>query len=193
VDEYKKRQVAALEAIEAEAEANHLAMMRSPVGIMFVPERDGDVMSPEAFNALPDDERQTISKAIASVEEHLQERLRAAPQWDKEQRDRMRELDQAVTAMTVQSLLKAMRAEFADLADVTTHLAALEKDIVDNVGHLLEASKGSSADRRARCRACAACSKRVKDGSVTRSTSSSTTARHKGLPSSTRPTPRCST
>jgi Lon-like LonC helical domain len=51
--EFKRRQEEIFEALQTRAKERDIALMRTPVGLMFAPVRDGEVIKPEEFEKLP--------------------------------------------------------------------------------------------------------------------------------------------
>src|SRR3546814_17324520 len=62
-DGARERQETAFQALREKAEAQDIALIRTPTGFAFAPIADGAVMEPKAFNALPQEERQQIGRA----------------------------------------------------------------------------------------------------------------------------------
>ena len=49
--------------------------MRTPMGFAFAPASDGEVVSPEVFQKLPEAERNRVEGVIEALQENLQEVL----------------------------------------------------------------------------------------------------------------------
>ena len=65
--DFKERAERGLLEVSAEAQQQGLLMIRTPVGFTFAPRKDGEVMSPPEFEALPQAERERLQKAVAAV------------------------------------------------------------------------------------------------------------------------------
>ena len=59
------------------------------------------------------------------------------PKWDKERRERVRELNREVTMFAVGHVMDELRAKYRDFADITAHLDAVEKDLIEHVDAFL--------------------------------------------------------
>ncbi|MDH3235321.1 MAG: AAA family ATPase [Alphaproteobacteria bacterium] len=130
--EFKRRQEEMFEALQARAKEKGVALMRTPVGLMFAPVRDGEVIEPKEFEKLPAEEQERLKNDIEALQEDLQKSMEQLPAWSKELRDKLRELNREVTQFAVGHLIQAVREAFADAPAVVAYLDRVEADIVDN-------------------------------------------------------------
>lgn len=132
--EFKDRHEQAIDEIRERARAKDVALITTPGGFAFAPLAAGEVMSPAAFHKLPEETRKRIEADIEQLEQELGERLRRLPQWQKEARRRIRELDRDVALGIVQPAFAELKADFVDTPGVAEYLDAACHDVVDNVG-----------------------------------------------------------
>ncbi|HVO17458.1 MAG TPA: ATP-binding protein [Alphaproteobacteria bacterium] len=129
---FRQQQETSLEAIQETARAKNIALMRTPAGLVFAPMREGEVLSPEEFNRLPKEEQERIKADVEALQKELQESLQRMPVWEKELRQKIRELNREFTKYAVGHLIGGLRDANRDLPLVTAYLDAVERDIVDN-------------------------------------------------------------
>jgi hypothetical protein len=72
------------------------AVVRTPMGFAVASVRDGEVLEPEKFHQLSEDEQQRIQQDIAAIQEELQAAMRGMPQLEREHRERVKELNREV-------------------------------------------------------------------------------------------------
>lgn len=137
--EFKDRHEQAIDEIRERARAKDVALITTPGGFAFAPLAAGEVMSPAAFHKLPEETRKRIEADIEQLEQELGERLRRLPQWQKEARRRIRELDRDVALGIVQPAFAELKGDFADTPGVAEYLDAACRDVVDNVGDFMTA------------------------------------------------------
>lgn len=131
-DEFKERPQQALQDIEHRATDAGLTLIRTPVGMAFAPVQEGEVMSGGEFDKLPDAERKRIESLVESFEEEVHRTLRQVPRWDRERRERVRELDQEIAKLAVGHLIDELRSKFAGLDAVLEYLDTVQDDIIRN-------------------------------------------------------------
>jgi lon-related putative ATP-dependent protease len=136
-EELQERQQEALEELQERAREQDFALLRTPVGFVFAPTRDGQVIAPEELQELPQDAQKDMQVVAESLQEELQKILQQAPRWQRELRRQIRELDREVTNLAVTDLIAEIRQKYSDLPEVVAYLDAVHGDIVENVGDFL--------------------------------------------------------
>jgi predicted ATP-dependent protease len=132
----EERQGRELSQLEKEASAAGLALLQTPMGIVFAP-RDGDeVLSAEKLQEMPEKARAELEVHVERLKKKLQELLRQFSRWKRRKRDQVRELNREVARFAIGPLLEDIREHFAGLDSVTEYLKAVESDIVDNAERL---------------------------------------------------------
>jgi lon-related putative ATP-dependent protease len=144
--EFKERQEQAFEDIQKRAKEHSIALVRTPLGLALAPLREGQVLSPEEFEALPEAERDQTKSDLKQLEERLQSTLRQAPRWEREHRDRVREINREVSRLAVEHLIEEIRKKHEDLLEVTEWLQAVEEDVVDKAETLLAGLQQASGE-----------------------------------------------
>jgi lon-related putative ATP-dependent protease len=140
-EEFRERQEQASEALREKAEAQGIAVIRTPTGFGMTPVRDGKLLGPEEFEKLPEEEREKVKAQIEQLQGELEALIRLGPRWDKERRERLRELNQQVTEFTVGHPIEELQGRFAALPTVCEYLEAVRADLMDNVHGLIEAER----------------------------------------------------
>lgn len=130
---FDSRQAQALTKLGDSAEQQGVALLRTPGGFGFAPSRNGEVMPPEEYEKLDEDEKKRIVDAIAQLQARLEEILNRMPQWWKERSERLKQLDQETVQAAVTHAMNELRDLYADLPDVLAYLDAVRKDMVENV------------------------------------------------------------
>jgi lon-related putative ATP-dependent protease len=141
---FGQKQEEAFRKLQEEASERSIAVIRTPVGFTLAPVRDGQVLKPEVFAKLSQDEQATIQQAIEGLEKRLETVLRAIPGWDKERRTEIRKLNQETTRNAVSHLIEDAIADFGDLPRVQEHLERVRSDLIDNIGMLLAQQQQSA-------------------------------------------------
>jgi len=132
-EEFKERQEKAFNELQNHARERSIALIRTPAGLAVAPLKEGEVISPDEFQKLPDEERKRFEKDIAEVQARLQEALPQARQWEREAREKVKELDRQVATFAVGGMMDELREKYAELPDVVDYLTAVQQDVVENV------------------------------------------------------------
>lgn len=147
--QFKQKNEAGFGALQERAEGRNITLIRTPVGFALAPTRNGDVYPQEEFKKLPAEEQERIRADLNTLQAELETLLREAPQWERELRRSLDDLDRKTTAAAVGYLIEEVRRGFADLPDVTAYLDAVEHDITENAGDFLAANREGGTSQMA--------------------------------------------
>jgi lon-related putative ATP-dependent protease len=140
--EFRDTQEKGIEQLRQQAEEEGLRMVRTPVGFVFAPVRDGEVISPEEFQELPEDERERYEQKTEELQEELQRILQELPRKQRDMRQRVDELNREMAALAVGGLIRELRDKYEEIAEISEYLDAVEDDIVNNVRMIIAEQDG---------------------------------------------------
>jgi lon-related putative ATP-dependent protease len=132
-EEFVERGEKALESLEQQARERDLNMIRTPAGLAFAPIRDGRVIGSDEFQKLPPAEQERIKMAVNELQQQSQAIIRQAPQWERELKNRLKELNREVTLLAVGHLIDELRDRYSDLPNIVDYLNAVQQDVIENV------------------------------------------------------------
>ncbi len=133
----KQKNEAAFSALQQQAQQKSIALLRTPMGLALAPVRDGKVLPPDAFDALPADERERIQRETEEIQGELEAAMRQVPQWEREHRDALRALERETSGYAIAHLMEEIRAAWRDLPEVARYLDAVEADVKENTQDFL--------------------------------------------------------
>ncbi len=145
-EEVERTRERAFDGLQAEAREHEIAILRTPMGFALAPTKNGEVIKPEVFNALPEVTRKAFQEKIAELQTKLESVLEKHPALEKERRGKLRELNAEVASMAVRSSIEELEAKYRIVPGVLTFLRGLEKDLAENVEVFL-AADGAAAQQ----------------------------------------------
>jgi lon-related putative ATP-dependent protease len=137
-DAFEEAQEKAFEDLQQKAESQNFGLLRTPMGFAIAPLKDGKVIKPELFNALPAPQRQAIETKLAELQEDLKGVLERLPSLEKERRQRIREATSEFAKSAVEQAIRELAQQFEGIAAVETYLTAVARDLVDNIDIFLK-------------------------------------------------------
>ncbi|MFO0980461.1 MAG: ATP-binding protein [Planctomycetota bacterium] len=141
-EQFKEQHEQGLAAIQKKAKERGLALLRTPLGLAIGPlGEDEQVLSPDAFRRLPDEQRQRLQKSMAELEAELRETLRKVPILERSEREQLRDVNREVTGFAVSHLIDELRRKYADLSDVVDYLAEVKRDVIEHADEFLRPSQ----------------------------------------------------
>jgi hypothetical protein len=121
-----------LSELHGRAKEKGIAMLHTPVGVVFAPTKAGAVLSPEEFEKLPSAEQKRLSAAIEDLQQQLASLLRQVPRWEREVRNKIRDLNREMTGFSVGHLLDELRQKYSAHPSVVAYLDTVQKDITEH-------------------------------------------------------------
>lgn len=120
----------AIEQVERRAREHSVAVYREGGTIGFMPVAEGQAMDEAAFTQLPEEVRDDFNRAIAELEEFLNECLTEMPKWRREVAERMKQLNRDTARAAIAPLVQPLKEKYANLAGVADYLSKMETTIV---------------------------------------------------------------
>lgn len=131
---FQAKQASAFSALRDKAAEKNITILRTPMGFALAPIANGQVVTPEEFNAWPEPKRREAQETIALLEKELEHIVMQIPGWEKERREEVRKLNRETANFAVGQSIEETKARFADLPRILQHLDAVRSDVVENVG-----------------------------------------------------------
>lgn len=142
--EFQEKQESALEKLRKEAEESSIALIRTPSGLAFAPLKDKEVIKPDEFMELSQERREEIESQIENLQTRLQKIIRQVPQWVREGRSRVKELNEEVATFSVTPLFEELREKYSELPAVLEYLNAVQQDVVEHNNMFLDSEDEST-------------------------------------------------
>ncbi|MFA6972778.1 MAG: ATP-binding protein, partial [Gallionella sp.] len=132
-DEFAKRQEAVFKELSDDAAKQEIALLRTPEGFALAPTRNHDVIPPDEYEKLPDDEKQRVEVVIAGFQARLEKLLRQMPQWRRERHERIKQLDRETSLSVIGHLIDELKQGYGDFPSVIRYLDSVQSDMLKNV------------------------------------------------------------
>ncbi len=130
--EYGEKHEAAMSDLFERARENNVAIMRTPMGYMVAATQDGEVITPEQFEKLPEETQAEIEKKVSAIREEMETILKEVPRHQKTVRAKVEALNQSLAEDGVNA---AIAEAFADLQGnpvIDDYVAAVRADLIEN-------------------------------------------------------------
>ena len=142
--EFKKRTDEAFGDLQQRAEQKSITLIRTPMGLALAPTHNGEVISPDVFRRMAEADRKHITGEMEVFQKELETIVRQIPDWEREHRDAVRQLNRSVTAQTVRRPLAELRRDYADLSEVIAYFDAVERDILENADDFMARNRAET-------------------------------------------------
>ena len=141
---YQTREKEAFGALAEKAKAQQIAMIQTPSGYTLAPTKEGEIITPQDFEALPEDEKSQSMEVIEGLKEELKVIVRQLPSWKKESRDQFKELNREFSQLSIDPVMQELKEKYQDYPDVLSHLEAVHSDVMDEAEAFTRAPEESA-------------------------------------------------
>lgn len=130
---YEQKRKKLLQQLDQKAQEYDFTVVNTPGGPMLAPMVNGEVMTPDEFGELDDEEREKIEDRREELEEEQQEIRDEILEEQNKAREEIRELDKRVIKMAVEGLIETLRDRYEDQEKIQSYLDAVMENLLDNV------------------------------------------------------------
>jgi len=133
IDIYKSKRDEIIKEMTEEARDQHFGVKNTQSGIYFMPIVDGEVISEEQFDALSQEEKDSISENSVSIQKRAADVMRQIRDYDKRTKKEVEELEYALGLFTVGRHMNDIMQTFSNEPSLLAYLKAVKEDILDNL------------------------------------------------------------
>ena len=133
-DDFEAAQEKAFEGLRQKAQAENIAILRTPMGFALAPLSGGQIVKPEVFNALPQTQREEVEQKIEKLQKELETTLREVPTLEKDRRQKIRKLNSELAELVVGLSIRDIAGQFEGSPEISTYLGDVRTDLIANAG-----------------------------------------------------------
>lgn len=139
---FQSKQSDAFSSLGDKAAAASMTIVRTPMGFMIAPVRDGKLVPPDEFNTWPEPEQKAAQDTIAALQNDLEQIVRHIPGWEKEHRDEVQTLDRQTSLAAIDQNINEAKKKFSTISRVVAYLESVRTDLIENTAIFLAKPQG---------------------------------------------------
>ncbi|RLQ22260.1 ATP-binding protein [Seongchinamella sediminis] len=143
-EEYQEREKAAFQSLAEKAGEHNVAMVQTPGGYTLAPTSEGEIMSPQDFEALPEEQKKATLAYIEELKEELKIVVRQLPGWKMESRERFKALNQEFSQRAIDPVFGQLKDKYREFAAVLTYLEAVHANVIEEAESFTELRQESA-------------------------------------------------
>ncbi len=133
-EESKQRETEQIKQLREEALEQKVVLIETPTGYAFAPIDEKEVViDPEKFNKMSESEREQIKSVIEKLQKRLQKLLKKFPNWRKETKRKLIELNREVAQLAVSHSINELKEKYAGKEEILNYLDDVQRHIIDHV------------------------------------------------------------
>ena len=131
-DDIERRQQEGIAEIGREASEHDIALINTASGFTLAPMQDGEVLEPEEYEKLPEEQRERIEKKVAELQKKLQQAVQRIPRLRKELTNGVRALNEEMILFALGGPMRDLKERWSHAPAIIEHLDRVREDVVEN-------------------------------------------------------------
>ena len=136
-EKYKQKKEEYIRLLQKKAKGKSVSLLHMPVGLVVAPVKNGEVLSPEAFDELPEDEKKSLIDDLNMMQEEIENAAQDLPEWEDKQRRESALLREKFIKVAVKNPIDNLRHKYKGHKQVSDFLKAVQKNIIENIEDFL--------------------------------------------------------
>ncbi len=145
-EKYKQKKEEYIKILQKKAKGKSVSLLHMPVGLVVAPVKNGEVLSPEAFDELPEEEKKSLIDDLNAIQAEIEDSAQDLPQWEDKQRKETNTLREKFIKNSVKNPVDALRNRYKGYKHANEFLKNVQKYIIDNVDEFMPAQENNCGE-----------------------------------------------
>ena len=143
-EQYQSREKEAFQTLAEKATGSNVAMIQTPSGYTLAPMKDGEVITPQDFEAQPKEDKDAAMAVIEGLKEELKVVVRQLPGWKKDSRELFKALNQEFSQLAIDPVMQELKDRYQDNPQVSAYLEAVHSNVMEEAESFTQAKEESA-------------------------------------------------
>ncbi len=142
---YKSKKDEYIAFLQKKAKGKSVTLLQMPVGLVVAPVKDGEVLNPEAFDALTPAEKTAITSDLNAMQQVIEDSAEMVAKWEDKQRLEIENLRTKFIKNITTEPVEKLRQKYKENKDASQFLKSALNYILDNIEEFLPEASNKSA------------------------------------------------
>lgn len=129
---YKAKKEEYINVLQKKAKGKRVSLLHMQMGLVVAPMKDGEVLSPDAFEQLPEEEKKMIMDDLNAMQEEIENATQDLPRWEEKQKREITVLREKFVRSAVKDPIDALRKKYKSLQP-SRFLKQIQDNILNNI------------------------------------------------------------
>lgn len=140
-EKHKQSKEKYIKILQKKAKGKSVTLLHMPVGLVVAPVKNGEVLSPEAFENLPEEEKKQLIEDLNQMQAEIENSSHDLPAWEEKQRDEINRLRGKFLKETVKDPIDELHVKYKGMKQANDFLRAIQHYILDNVEEFIPSTE----------------------------------------------------
>ena len=136
-EKYKHKKDEYMHILQKRAKGKNVSIMHMQVGLVVAPMKNGEILSPETFDKLPEDEKKALINDLNQMQEEIEKVAKDLPEWEDKQRSEHNLLREKFIKLAVKKPIDDLKQKYKGHREITDFLKNIQNHIVTNIEDFL--------------------------------------------------------
>lgn len=129
---YKTKKEEYINVLQKKAKGKRVSLLHMQMGLVVAPMKDGEVLSPDAFEQLPEEEKKLVMDDLNAMQEEIENATQDLPRWEEKQKREITILREKFVRSAVKDPIDALRKKYKS-QQPSRFLKQIQDNILDNI------------------------------------------------------------
>lgn len=145
-EKYKQKKEEYIRLLQKKAKGKSVSLLHMPVGLVVAPVKNGEVLSPEAFDELPEEEKKSLIDDLNAMQEEIENAAQDLPEWEDKQRKEIETMREKFIKVAVKNPIDTLRHQYKGHKGAVEFLKNIQKNIIENIDDFLPSQDVASGE-----------------------------------------------
>lgn len=132
-EKYQEKRNDYVKVLQKKAKGKKVSLLHMPMGVVVAPMKNGEIISPDVFDTLSDDEKNEIMADLNAMQEEIAQHQDDAPGWEEKQTEEIKKLQEKLVKDAIKKPINDIKQKYRGNKKVAEYLKAVQHYILENI------------------------------------------------------------
>lgn len=132
-EKYQEKRNDYVKVLQKKAKGKKVSLLHMPMGVVVAPMKNGEIISPDVFDTLSDDEKNEIMADLNAMQEEIAQHQDDAPGWEEKQTEEIKKLQEKLVKDAIKKPINDIKQKYRGNKKVGEYLKAVQNYILENI------------------------------------------------------------
>ncbi len=132
-EKYQEKRNDYVKVLQKKAKGKKVSLLHMPMGVVVAPMKNGEIISPDVFDTLSDDEKNEIMADLNAMQEEIAQHQEDAPAWEEKQTEEIKKLQEKLVKDAIKKPLSEIKQKYRGNKKVADYLKSVQQYILENI------------------------------------------------------------
>lgn len=132
-EKYQEKRNDYVKILQKKAKGKKVSLLHMPMGVVVAPMKNGEIISPDVFDTLSDEEKNEIMADLNAMQEEIAQHQDEAPAWEEKQTEEIKKLQERLVKDAIKKPLGEIKQKYRGNKKVADYLKSVQRYILENI------------------------------------------------------------